>query len=238
MSRGFVCVFATAPALTLHHASSAASMRRCSCFACEPSVSGNTRLPYSSNSIMRSRRRSASALRNTSTASSAEASRFSGTSMRFSVSAKETVSALALIEVKKSFYVPFVGKFRRERSKPHADRKSRENATVKCLPSRRAERNVGVAAHPETAGFKYVEHAGWDGTSKPLGELSQHAFGTSASASPLSTICRISAIVSGATEKLGNLAAKRANRRMRTGSSANASLTCRSTCALRSRMPP
>ena len=61
---------------------------------------------------------------------------------------------------------------------------------------------------------------------------------TRASASPFSTICRISCSVSGATVKSGNLAAKRAVRRMRTGSSEKALLTCRRVRCLRSCCPP
>ena len=61
---------------------------------------------------------------------------------------------------------------------------------------------------------------------------------TRASASPASTICRHSAAVSGATAKCGQRAAKRARRRMRTGSSAKAAETWRNTPASRSCWPP
>ena len=62
--------------------------------------------------------------------------------------------------------------------------------------------------------------------------------GTSASTSPAATIAHMSSRVSGATVKRSKRAAKRATRRMRTGSSAKASLTCRSTPSCRSRRPP
>ena len=62
--------------------------------------------------------------------------------------------------------------------------------------------------------------------------------GTRASASPLLTIVRVSSAVSGATVNSGKRAAKRASRRMRTGSSTKDGLTCRSTPASRSRLPP
>ena len=61
---------------------------------------------------------------------------------------------------------------------------------------------------------------------------------TRASTSPSLTIRRASRIVSGATENSGNFAAKRARRRIRTGSSAKAGLTCRKMRALRSLWPP
>ena len=61
---------------------------------------------------------------------------------------------------------------------------------------------------------------------------------TSASASPAVTMLVISCMVSGATLKSAKRAANRATRRMRTGSSANASVTWRSTFAAMSRWPP
>ena len=65
---------------------------------------------------------------------------------------------------------------------------------------------------------------------EPAGKLLPHALGTSASASPFSAILRMSSSVSGAMAN-AKRAAKRATRRMRTGSSANAGLTWRSTPA-------
>ena len=64
--------------------------------------------------------------------------------------------------------------------------------------------------------------------------------GTSASSSPLATIARISAIVSGAIVKPSDAkrAMKRAARSTRNGSSAKAGPTCRSTRAAISRAPP
>ncbi|MNS99773.1 hypothetical protein D3C72_1341850 [compost metagenome] len=61
--------------------------------------------------------------------------------------------------------------------------------------------------------------------------------GTSASTSPAVTISRMSAMVSDATVKSSKRAAKRATRRMRTGSSRKASVTWRSTLSRRSRWP-
>ena len=61
--------------------------------------------------------------------------------------------------------------------------------------------------------------------------------GTRWATSPACTMDCISAMVSGATLKSVKRAAKRATRRMRTGSSANASVTWRSTLACRSATP-
>ena len=61
---------------------------------------------------------------------------------------------------------------------------------------------------------------------------------TKASTSPLCTIWRINVMVSGATLKSLKRAAKRAKRRIRTGSSAKAGETWRSTLASISRTPP
>ena len=77
---------------------------------------------------------------------------------------------------------------------------------------------------------------GW-ASIKPRDSSCQTRSATSASASPAATICAHSAVVSGATTKCGQRAAKRANRRMRTGSSANAPDTWRRTPACRSRWP-
>ena len=61
--------------------------------------------------------------------------------------------------------------------------------------------------------------------------------GTRWSTSPCSTISRISCMVSGATVKSVKRAAKRATRKMRTGSSRKESVTCRSSRACRSCTP-
>ena len=68
----------------------------------------------------------------------------------------------------------------------------------------------------------------------PRDSSCQTRSGTSASTSPASTIWRISASVSLATLKSLKRAAKRASRRMRTGSSAKAGDTWRSRRAARS----
>ena len=73
---------------------------------------------------------------------------------------------------------------------------------------------------------------------RPLASSCQTRSGTKWSTSPSSTIWRINTMVSSATEKSAKRAAKRANRRMRTGSSANACVTWRSTLACKSRWPP
>ena len=68
----------------------------------------------------------------------------------------------------------------------------------------------------------------------PRASSCQTRSGTSASTSPSATIARINSWVSGATVNSGKRAAKRATRRMRTGSSRNAPVTCRNTLARRS----
>ena len=73
---------------------------------------------------------------------------------------------------------------------------------------------------------------------RPRASSCQTRSGTSASTSPSVTMRCINAMVSGAMLKSGNRAAKRATRRMRTGSSAKASVTWRSTRAAMSRWPP
>ena len=75
------------------------------------------------------------------------------------------------------------------------------------------------------------------GSCSPRAISCQTRSGTRWSASPDSTIRRMSARVSGATSK-PKRAAKRATRRIRTGSSANASLTCRRIPRRRSSTPP
>ena len=72
----------------------------------------------------------------------------------------------------------------------------------------------------------------------PRDSSCQTRSGTRWSTSPWATISRIRAWVSGATVKSGNRAAKRASRKMRTGSSVKASVTWRSTRSCRSRKPP
>ena len=73
---------------------------------------------------------------------------------------------------------------------------------------------------------------------KPLANSCQTRSGTSASTSPASTIVLSSFWVSGSTLKSPKRAAKRASRRIRTGSSEKAGPTCRKTRLAKSRCPP